>query len=94
MDLPSFSVAVSSIPSGYHDLQIVLQGPGLRAVAIDSKTNCASSDTVHTCPLACHIQEREQGEGWLADLSTELRRRLFSDRFETDDTEGPESLGD
>jgi hypothetical protein len=39
MELPSFSSVVSSIPSGYHDLQIVFQGPGLRAVAIDSKTN-------------------------------------------------------
>jgi hypothetical protein len=34
-----FSSVVSSIPSGYPDLQIVFQGPGLRAVAIDSKTN-------------------------------------------------------
>ena len=94
MELPSFSSVVSSIPSGYHDLQIVLQGPGLRAVTIDSETNCASSDTVHTCSLACHIQERERGERRLADLSTELRRRLFSDRIENDDTEDPEGLGD
>lgn len=63
MDLPSFSVVVSSIPSGYHDLQIVFEGPGLRAVAIDSNTNCASSDTVYTCSLACHIQEREANDG-------------------------------